>query len=70
MWEEFDNISRQCRRGGGDGISDYELDLCIILVAINILYKSWQRPGAICNATLDEFKAAKMVVKNGKTLYY
>ena len=68
MWEEFDNISRQCRRGG-DGISDYELDLCSIVVATNILYKSWQRPGAICNVTLDEFKAAKMVVKDGKVVF-
>ena len=67
MWEEFDNICCQCRRGG-DGISDYELHLCSIVVATTILYKSWQRPGAICNATLDKLKAAKMVVKDGKTV--
>ena len=54
--------------GGGDGISDYELHLCSIVVATTILYKSWQQPGAICNPTLDKLKAAKMVVKDGKTV--
>ena len=54
--------------GGGDGISDYELHLCSIVVATIILYISWQRPGAICNATLDKLKAAKVVVKDGKTV--
>ena len=67
MWEEFDDICRQCRRGG-DCISKYELHLCSIVVATTILYKSWQRPGAICNATLDKIKAAKMVVKDAKTV--
>ena len=65
MWEEFDDICRQCRKGG-DGISDNELHLCSIVTTI--LYKSWQRPGAICNATLDKIKAAKMVVKDAKTV--
>ena len=67
MWEEFDDICRQYQRGGY-GISDYELHLCSIVVATTILYKSWQWPGAICNTTLDKLKAAKMVVKDGKTV--
>ena len=69
MWEEFDDICRQCRRGG-DGISDYEQHLCSIVVATTILYKSWQWPVAIYNATLDKLKAAKMVVKDGKNGHY
>ena len=32
--------------GVGASASDNELDPCSVIIATNILYKSWQRPGA------------------------
>ena len=68
MWGEFDNICHACRKGRGGSISDNELDLCSVIIATNILYKSWQRAGAVCNATLEELKAARMVIQKGRTV--
>lgn len=32
MWEEFDDVCRECRRGGAS-VSNNELDLCSIIIA-------------------------------------
>ena len=53
---------------GGGSISDNELDLCSVIIATNILYKSWKQAGAVCNATLEELKAARMVIQKGRTV--
>ena len=41
---------------------DYTVSIrkCISLAG-SLLYKNWQRPGAIVNATMDEFDHAKVV---------
>lgn len=66
MWADFDSICHESRNG--ENMTDNELDLCSVMLATNLLYKSWQRPGTVCNATLDELKAAKLVCQDGKTV--
>ena len=65
MWADFESICQECRKGN---VTDRELDLCTVILATNLLYKSWQRPGVIYNATLDELKAAKLVCQDGKAV--
>ena len=44
------------------------LDQASIALAGSLLYKNWQRPGAIVNATLREFEEAKVVREREKSL--
>lgn len=37
------------------------LDMCAVALAGSILFKNWQRPGAVCNATLREYETAKVM---------
>ena len=45
----------------GEEVLVKSLDQAAVVVAASLLYKNWQRPGAVVNATLDESK----VTKNG-----
>lgn len=40
-----------------------------ITIAGSILFKNWQHPGAVCNASLNEYHNSKVIVQNGKTRY-
>ena len=62
-WENFDEICTRAKRG--EPVATEALNRCSALMATTILYKSWQRPGAIANCTCDELKAAKLVTQNG-----
>ena len=67
VWEDFDDICTRAKRG--EPIATAALNRCSLLIAANILYKSWQRPGAIANCTFTELKAAKLVTQDGKKVY-
>ena len=62
-WENFEEICTRAKPG--EPVATEALNRCSVLMATTILYKSWQRPGAIANCTCDELKAAKLVTQNG-----
>jgi hypothetical protein len=41
-----------------------------VILAGSLLFKNWQRPGAIVNATLQEFKACKLMQRDEKASLY
>ena len=53
----------------GESISTTLLNDVTILLATCILFKNWQRPGAVANVTLDEFKQAKLLTKGSPPVY-
>ena len=42
-------------------LTTVKMDQASISIARNLLYKNWQRPGAIANATLQEFEQCKVM---------
>ena len=40
----------------GEEVPVKSLDQAAVVVAASLLYKNWQRPGEVVNATLDESK--------------
>ena len=46
-------------------LDEEQLSRTMIILAALLLYKSWQCPGAICNATLYEYKGASLVLGEG-----
>ena len=68
IWVHFNQTCVEAERG--EGVSGTRLDQATIALAASILYKNWQRPGAVVNATLEEFEESKVVMRPGqKTLY-
>ena len=67
VWEDFDDICTRAKRG--EPITTAALNRCSLLIAATILFKSWQRPGAIANCTFTELKAAKLVTEGGRKVY-
>ena len=45
--------------------SKEKLGCTMTILASLLLYKSWQRPGGICNATLQEYKGASLEGQEG-----
>ena len=65
LWQEFDNTCTWTKQG--ETLAKERLNQCSVTLAASILYKNCQRPGAIANATLEEFSACKiMQQKDGK----
>ena len=65
LWQEFDNTCTRTKQG--ETLAKERLNQCSVTLAASILYKNWQRPGAIANATLEEFSACKLMQqKDGK----
>ena len=46
-------------------LDEEQLGRTTMILAALLLYKSWQRPGAVCNATLHEFRGASLVLGEG-----
>ena len=46
-----------------------KLDQASVVLAGSLLYKNWQRPGAIVNATLTEFENANVVRTGDETVF-
>lgn len=68
LWREFDSVCYQVRRG--ETLSTSVLNDVTILLAASILFKNWQRPGAVCNTTLEEFRHAKLVPRERDSPLY
>lgn len=68
VWIDFDSVCTRASRQEVLPVS--ALDGCSIAVAASILYKNWQRPGAVANATLQEFRECKLVQKDETTPLY
>ena len=66
LWIHFDETCRAAERQ--ETIATSQLDQCTILLAGSLLFKNWQRPGAVCNATRKEFEDSKLLVQDRKPL--
>ena len=67
IWTHFNQTCLEAERG--EPIAANRLDQATIVLAGSLLYKNWQRPGGVANATVQEFEAAK-VVGRGEELVY
>ena len=54
MWKSFNDIVD--RVGKDLPVSKREMDSCTIMVAAMLTFRSWQRPGAVANATMAEYR--------------
>ena len=52
IWEDFAGVVDSLRKGLP--VKNQELNLCTTIIAALLIFRSWQRPGAAMNATLDE----------------
>ena len=64
IWRQFDKACTQALRK--QPLPTALLDQC---PAGSLLYKNWQRPGAVANATLEEFCGCEVVVEDGRPSY-
>ena len=67
IWRQFDEACTQALRK--QPLPTALLDQCSVGLAGSLLYKNWQRPGAVANATLEEFRGCKVVVEDGRLSY-
>ena len=67
MWREFELTCSRARRG--ETMSTALLNQSTVMLAASILFKNWQRPGALENVTIQEFRMAKLVPKKEKDVY-
>ena len=65
IWEHFNSTCMAAERG--ETVSAKSLDQAAVVVAASLLYKNWQRPGAVKNATVKEFEESR--VMRGGCLY-
>ena len=63
MWKDCEVIEQVKR---GTDIQVQVLNRCSVVMATLLMYKSWQRPGAVCNCTLLEYQNAKLVLGEGQ----
>ena len=68
LWRQFDTTCTRAKRG--ETLSTAMLNQCSICLAASVLYKNWQRPGAVVNATVQEFEACKLMSRNEKASVY
>jgi len=64
LWKGFDSIVRRIE--GGDTITRDEQTLCLGIVLVMLLFKNWQRPGAVINMTTREYRQARPITEEGK----
>ena len=64
MWQDFSRAKKLLI--AGITLEDKELNVCTTMLAIRILYQSFQRPGAIINCTLQEYRERKELEEGGK----
>ena len=56
VWSRFDSVIEALQKG--EGLSDVELKVAMGTVAITLVLESYQRPGAVCNCTIEEYRNA------------
>ena len=64
LWADFDNIIERAQKM--ENVSSAELNRCTLSVAALLLYKNWQRPGAVCNCTMEDLKNARVLLGEGE----
>ncbi len=76
MWNTFYSVIERIEQG--EDVSDEELKVAMGSVLITLVLKNYQRPGAVCNCTVQEYLASRTVnedacvikVANHKTSKY
>ncbi len=63
MWREFQQVIDSIK--SEKDVEPRQLELCTTAVATLLLCKSWQRPGAVCNLSVAEYKNARLVLGEG-----
>ena len=66
MWRDFIDVSDKL--GDKLPVSTREMNACMIMMATLLTFRSWQRPGAVANATLAEYKNRTEVRHEGETV--
>ena len=66
MWRDFVDVSDKL--GDNLPVSKREMNACTIMVATLLTFRSWQRPGAVANATIAEYKKRTEVRREGETV--
>ena len=66
LWRDFVAVSNKL--GDNLPVSKWEMDACTVMVAALLTFRSWQRPGAVANATLVEYRKRTEIQKEGETL--
>ena len=68
LWVHFDETCKaaECNT---PALTTAKLDQASVVLAGSLLYKNWQRPGAIVNATLTEFENANVVRTGDETVF-
>ena len=64
--EDFAGVVDSLRKGLP--VKNQELNLCTTIIAALLIFRSWQRPGAVMNATLDEYKDRSEVRVRGEAM--
>lgn len=59
LWQHYLDCVEKVEEG--EELSRESLKDCAAIIAAMLLFKSWQRPGAVINATLPEYHASKVV---------
>ena len=62
MWKSFNDIVD--RVGKDLPVSKREMDSCTIMVTAMLTFRSWQRPGAVANATMTEYRNSQEIVQD------
>ena len=58
LWNRFDATIEALQRG--EDMTDTDLKLAMGSVTIALVLKSYQRPGAVCNCTVEEYRSAML----------
>ena len=66
LWRDF--VAASNKLGDNLPVSKWEMDACTVMVAALLTFRSWQRPGAVANATLVEYRKRTEIQKEGETL--
>ncbi|ORU95070.1 MAG: hypothetical protein A6F71_10445 [Cycloclasticus sp. symbiont of Poecilosclerida sp. M] len=56
MWSDFSDIVDRARHG--EEVPEKDLKLAMGIVMVAVMFKSYQRPGAVQNCTCTEYRAA------------
>ena len=66
IWRDIIDVSDKL----GDELpaSTREMNACTTMMATLLTFRSWQRPGAVANATLAEYKNRTEVQREGETV--
>ena len=63
LWAHFNATCLEAERD--QPVAASCLDQAAVVLAASLLYKNWQRPGALVNATVKEFEDCKVMEKGG-----